>query len=257
MAAGERKVAFITGAGRGIGKALALAFAGEGYAVAVASTTTERNEAVTALIAEAGGRAIPVTLDVADETAVKNSVARTLDAFGRLDVLINNAGLKPGFIPNDQKALKDLDLAVWRRMFEVNSTGAFLCARECIPAMISLGGGAIMNVSSGAGDRPREGQSMYAISKAALNMLTGILALELKDQNISVNGILPGFTVEAPPPNRPQGQGAVPLKTGSCVPLCLHLAAQDPVQTTGETLNVIRWNEEHGFGGQDVWSIYA
>src|SRR4051812_3938939 len=98
----DGKVAFITGAGRGIGKAVALAFGKEGYSVAVASTTAARNAEVVDLIRKDGGKAIAVTLDVSDESAVKQAVAQTLQGFGRLDVLVNNAGLKPGFIPSDQ-----------------------------------------------------------------------------------------------------------------------------------------------------------
>jgi 3-oxoacyl-[acyl-carrier protein] reductase len=254
--AGVGKVALITGAGRGIGKALALAFGQAGYAVTIASTTAERNDAVAGEIRQSGGEALPLTIDVTDEQAVRDGVKKAVDTFGRVDVLINNAGLKTNFVPTEQRnSLKDLDPALWRRMLDVNATGAFLSARECIPTMMANGGGAIINISTGAGVTPRSGQGVYAVSKAALNMLNGILALELKDHNISVNALIPGFTVERPPANRPQGSS--PLKTGTSAPLCLFLAQQDPIEVTGQIIDVLKWNEEHGFGGEEAWSIFA
>lgn len=253
----DGKVAFITGGGRGIGKALALGFAKEGYNVVVTSTTQERNETVADQIREAGGSAMAVQLDVSDEANVKSAMAEALDRFGRIDVLINNAGLKPGFTPLEQKLLKDLQLDTWLTSLRVNATGPFLCAREAIPSMLENGGGSIINVSSGAGMNARAGGGVYAVSKGALNMLTGILAAELKDNNISVNGLLPGFTAVEGTRLDPSRSGPTPLKAETCLPVCLFLAAQDPIEVTGEQINVIKWNESHGFGGEDVWSAFA
>lgn len=255
----DGKVAFITGGGRGIGKALALGFGREGYEVVIASTTAGRNEAVADLVRESGGEALPVEVDVTREEDVKRAVAQTLDRFGRIDVLINNAGLKQGAIPSEQRLLKDLSLSPWRRMLDVNVTGPFLCARECAGPMIAQGGGCIINISSGAGSSGREGNGPYAASKAALNMITTVLALELREHNISANALLPGFTaVEGTRLDRANpGRGPAPVRPETCGPVCLFLAAQDPIQVTGEFINVLRWNEEHGFGGQDVWSALA
>lgn len=253
----DGKVAFITGGGRGIGKALALGFANEGYSVVVASTTQERNEAVADLIREAGGQALAVKLDVSDEADVKRATSEALDRFSRIDVLINNAGLKPGFTPAEQRLLKDLQLDTWLISLRVNATGPFLCAREAIPSMLAVGRGAIINVSSGAGMNARAGGGVYAISKGALNMLTGILAAELKEHNISVNGLLPGFTAVEGTRLDPSRGGPTPLKPETCLPVCLFLATQDPVQVTGEQINVIKWNEDHGLGGEEVWSAFA
>ena len=253
----DGKVAFVTGGGRGIGKALALGFAKEGYRVVVASTTQERNEAVADLIQEAGGQALAVQLDVSEETEVQRAMAEALDHFGRIDVLINNAGLKPGFTPVEQRLIKDLLLDTWQSSIAVNATGPFLCARAAIPSMLENGRGAIINVSSGAGMNARAGGGVYAVSKGALNMLTGVLAAELTEHNISVNGLLPGFTaVEGTHLDRSRS-GPTPLKPETCLPACLFLAAQDPIELTGEQINVLKWNEAHGFGGEAIWSAFA
>lgn len=251
------RVAFITGGGRGIGKALALGFARGGYNVVVASTTQERNQGVADEITAAGGHALAIRLDVADEDSVAEGFKTALDRFGRVDVLINNAGLKPGFTPPEQRLLKDLQLDVWRRSLEVNATGPFLCARGAIPSMLEHGRGAIINVSSGAGMNPRAGGGVYGVSKAALNFFTGILAAELAEERISVNGLLPGFTAVEGTRLDPGRSGPTPLKPETCLPVCLFLAAQDPIEVTGQQINVLKWNEEHGFGGEEKWSAFS
>jgi 3-oxoacyl-[acyl-carrier protein] reductase len=253
----DGKVAFITGAGRGIGKALALGFASEGYKVVVTSTTQERNAAVADQIRESGGEALPLEIDVSEEASVKAATSEALQKFGRLDVLVNNAGLKPGFTPPEQRLLKDLQLDTWLMSLRVNTTGPFLCSRELIPAMIAGGGGAIINVSSGAGLNARAGGGVYSVSKAALNMFTGVLAAELKDHGISVNGLLPGFTAVEGTRLDPSRSGPTPLKPETCLPVCLFLAAQDPIELTGEQINVIKWNDANGFGGEEVWSALS
>src|SRR2546425_11311326 len=104
----DSPVVLVTGGGRSIGKALALGFGREGYRVAVASTTQSRNEVVAKEIVDAGGEAFPIQVDVSQEQAVDDAVDRIVQQFGRLDVLVNNAALKPGFVPAEQRLLKDL-----------------------------------------------------------------------------------------------------------------------------------------------------
>lgn len=257
MSRADGKVAFITGAGRGIGKALALGFAREGYCVVVSSTTASRNEVVADTIRENGSDALPITLDVVDEDGVKRAVAQTLDKLGRIDVVINNAGLKSGFVPKDQPNIWDLSLPIWRRMLDVNVTGAFLCARECAQHMVAQKHGAIINVTSGAGNHPRNG--IYSISKAALNMVNGVFALELKEHNVSVNALMPGGTDvrEWNPGDPPLEPRPNMMKPQTSLPVALFLAEQDPIEVTGEIIDVLAWNEAHGLGGREVWASGA
>src|SRR4051812_37544332 len=114
------RVALVTGGGRGIGKAIAVGLAGAGYRVVVASTTQANNEAIAEEIRAGGGEALAVELDVSDEASVARVVDETLDRFGRIDVLVNNAGLKGGHFPAEQRRLVDVSLDRWRRMFAVN-----------------------------------------------------------------------------------------------------------------------------------------
>lgn len=253
----DGKVAFITGAGRGIGRALALGFAREGYRVVVASTTMARNRAVAEEIGALGGESLPMELDVSQEANVKAAVRQARERFGHIDVLINNAALKPGSMPRDARFFKDLALPVWERMFEVNVKGVFLCTRECVNFMIEQKWGRIVNVTSGAGANGRPGESLYASSKAALNAMTRVLAAEVEEHNIAVNAITPGFTrteemdVERLPPQ----QRSQVLKTETSVPLILHLASQDPIETTGQIVDALEWNVAHGLGGREVWGL--
>src|SRR5438045_578191 len=123
---------FVTGAGRGIGKALALGFADAGYRVAVGSTTMERNEAVANAIAQRGGEAVPIGIDVGEEDSIADAMDQVLGHFDRLDVLVNNAALKPGFVTAEEKLLKDLSLATWNRILDVNIPRPFLLSRGAV-----------------------------------------------------------------------------------------------------------------------------
>lgn len=253
----DNRVAFVTGGGRGIGKALALGFGREGYRVVVASTTRSRNQAVADLLRERGGEALPLEVDVSDEQAVNRAISTAVDRFGRIDVLINNAGLKGGFVPPDERKLTALSLPIWQRMLQVNVTGAFLCARECAIRMIAQRGGTIINITSGAGQSGTNGS--YSISKAALNMMNKALALELQEHNISVNALAPGATdVRERDPSKPNSEPRPNmLRPETSLPVSLYLAAQDPIEVTGEIIDVLAWNEAHGFGGREVWSVRA
>jgi NAD(P)-dependent dehydrogenase (short-subunit alcohol dehydrogenase family) len=172
-------------------------------------------------------------------------------------VLINNAGLKGGFAPPEQRKLTNLSLPVWQRMMDVNVTGAFLCARECAAHMITRRGGAIINISSGAGQSGSNG--LYSITKAALNMLNKTLALELREHNISVNALGPGGTEvrERGPDNPTYEPRPNMLRPETSLPVSLYLATQNPIEVTGEYIEVIPWNEAHGFGGREVWTTDA
>ena len=181
------RVALVTGAGRGIGAATARLLAGEGAAVALAARTEEEIISVAGEITSRGGTAIPVRMDVADEVSVSSCFETVRAELGNVTILVNNAGT-PG-VPLPVAATKPES---WRRAFDVNVTGTFLCAREALPGMASANWGRIINVSSAAARHPVAGMSAYGASKAALDQLTRVLALEGEPYGISVMGVYPG-----------------------------------------------------------------
>jgi NAD(P)-dependent dehydrogenase (short-subunit alcohol dehydrogenase family) len=181
------RVALVTGGGRGIGAATARLLARQGAAVAVASRSEDEIDAVAREIEAGGGKALAVYLDVTDEGSVAAAFDRTRAAFGPVDVLINNAGTPGVPLPVAQTELSD-----WRRVFDVNVTGTFLCAREAMPRMASAEWGRIVNISSAAARHPMAGMAAYGASKAALDQLTRVLALEGEPHNVAVTGVYPG-----------------------------------------------------------------
>ena len=181
------RVALITGGGRGIGAATARLLAREGAAVAVAARTEEEISSVAREIEAGGNTAIPVLLDVTDEASVSAAFERTRAGLGPVDILVNNAGT-----PGVPLPVARMDLADWHRVFDANVTGAFLCAREAMPHMVSGDWGRIVNVSSAAARHPMAGMAAYGASKAALDQLTRVLALEGEPHNVAVTGVYPG-----------------------------------------------------------------
>ena len=140
------KVAFVTGAASGIGRAAALAFARAGAGVVVADVADEDNAETARMIEEAGGRALAVRCDVTRSEDVKAALEKAVEAFGRLDVAFNNAGVE-----NRAKPAAEVTEEEWDRSIAINLTGVFLCMKHEIPLMLEQGGGAIVNTSSGAG----------------------------------------------------------------------------------------------------------
>jgi NAD(P)-dependent dehydrogenase (short-subunit alcohol dehydrogenase family) len=199
----EGKVTIVTGAGRkgGIGAAIGMRLAREGANVVVGDVcvpvtdlpnpgTGQWEELVTVAekIESLGVQSLPVRVDVTDASLVEAMVAQTTETFGRLDILVNNAGAVIGPSPVIQMAEES-----WRRTLEINATGAFLCCKAALPAMIEGGrGGRIISISSIAAKAPKPYLSAYAASKAAILALTRSLAQEVAEFGITVNAVLPG-----------------------------------------------------------------
>ncbi|HSD24503.1 MAG TPA: 3-oxoacyl-[acyl-carrier-protein] reductase [Solirubrobacterales bacterium] len=180
--------ALITGASRGIGAATARALAADGWSVGINySRDRDGAEAVAASIEEAGGRALPVAADVADGSAADEMLARLAEELGPVLVLVNNAGLTAD---NLSMRLSDED---WRRVLDVNLTGAFRLTRAALGPMMRQRFGRVINVSSVVGLRANPGQANYAASKAGLIALTRTVAAEVARRGVTVNAVAPGL----------------------------------------------------------------
>ena len=181
------KVAIVTGGGRGIGRVAALALARRGAAVAIASRTARELNETAAAITSAGGRALAVATDVADEASVNRLVARAMDAFGAVDILATCAGING---PIDW--IDNVTLAGWEQTLRVNLTGAFLACRAVLPIMRRQRRGKIINVASGNATRVQPALAAYSASKAAVVHFTRVLAEEARDDGIQAFALHPG-----------------------------------------------------------------
>jgi 3-oxoacyl-[acyl-carrier protein] reductase len=181
------KVALVTGGVRRIGRATALALAAEGAAVVInaRSSLDEANDAA-AEVARLGVKSKAILADVTDEAQVKSMVAEIVKDFGRLDILINNAGIRK------DSGVVEMTLADWRSVMSVVLDGAFLCARACIPHMIAAGGGTIINIGGMTAHTGASGRAHVSTAKAGLVGLTKALAVEFADKGITVNCVAPG-----------------------------------------------------------------
>ena len=179
-------VSLVMGASVGLGAAIADSLAARGARVALAARRRDAVDAIAASINAAGGSAIGLTCDVADPVAVKAAVAATIAAFGRIDHLINNAG-----VIDPIGRFLDTDPAEWVRLMDINLNGAMYACHATLPHLLETKG-VIVNISSGAGHRPVEGWSAYCASKAALVMLTRALDLEYGAQGLRTYGFAPG-----------------------------------------------------------------
>lgn len=184
----KEKVAIVTGASAGIGKAIALCFAAEGARVVIAARRTELLECVARSITDEGGQALVQTTDVTHEDEVDALFTAVMKGYGRVDILINNAGVPPA------GATEDMTLEQWRRTLDVNLTGAFLCSRAAIRIMKSAGGGRIINIGSVSSIVPRLDSIAYTASKAALEGMTRSLTLDGRRYGIVASIVRPGVT---------------------------------------------------------------
>jgi NAD(P)-dependent dehydrogenase (short-subunit alcohol dehydrogenase family) len=182
------KVAIVTGASRGIGQAIAEHFAQAGAKVVLASRKQDSLDEIAANIKASGGEAMAVAAHTGEKDTLKALVDKTVETWGKVDILVNNAATNPHFGP-----VLDAEDSLWQKTIEVNLMGNVWLCQQVIPKMRENGGGSIINVASVAGLRPGMLQGIYSMTKAALISLTQTLAMEHGKDGIRVNAIAPGL----------------------------------------------------------------
>lgn len=182
------KVAIVTGASRGIGEAIAMGLAEFGAKVVLASRKQEVLDEVKKEIEAAGGEALAIATHVGDLKAIDALIKATLDAYGKVDILVNNAATNPYFGPTT-----DADMSFWDKIFEVNARGMFYLTQQTGKVMVEQGSGSIINISSEAALKPTPFLGIYSVSKAAVNMITKVFAGEWGSRGVRVNCVAPGL----------------------------------------------------------------
>lgn len=238
------RVAIVTGAGQGIGRAIALAAAGEGMRVTVNDINPETAGETARQIRDAGGQAVAHAGDISVKVDVERMVATTLDHWGRVDLLVNNAGIEPS------ASILEMDEDTWDRVMAVNLKGVFLCTQAVGRVMSEQGGGVIVNISSIAGKAiPLAHRSAYAASKAGIVGFTKEAAREFAPYGIRVNAICPGV-IETPmtaaarqdPEIMARWTREIPLqrlgKPREVAALVLFLASDEASYITGQAYHV-------------------
>jgi NAD(P)-dependent dehydrogenase (short-subunit alcohol dehydrogenase family) len=210
----DGRVAIVTGASRGLGREMALEMAAAGMRVALTGATRSPalDDSVAAANALVPGSAIAIAADVADYAACESAVARTIEAFGRIDVLVNNAGLGMRLVSETFNTVPtrfwEAPPEAWRRIVEANLIGAFNMARAAVPPMVAQGFGKVINISTSDQTMVRKGYSPYGPSKAALEAASRAWAQELADTGVDVNVYLPGGAADTdllPPSGNKKG----------------------------------------------------
>lgn len=191
----KEKVVIVTGGGHGIGKAYCLGFGRAGAHVVPADIDGQAaGQVASAVVRDTGAQAMALTIDVSDEPSTKQMAAKTLERFGRIDVLVNNAAIF-ATIPMNRGPIDSIDLEEWDRLMAVNLKGPFLCARAVLPSMRSRKSGKIINIGSGTALVGPPGRIHYVASKAGVLGMTRTLAREVGGDNIQVNALVPGSTL--------------------------------------------------------------
>ena len=243
----QDKVAVITGAGRGIGRSIALGFAEEGAHVVAVSRTQSEIDAVAQEASKFNVKSLAIRTDIIQEEQVEEMVKRTLAAFDRIDILVNDAGISG---PTD--FITEIKTKDWDTTLNINLRGMFFCARAVLPQMIKQKRGNIINVTSGAGYRTKDQvflsptrSLVYSVSKHGVQGFTTALAAQVNKYNINVNALSPG-----PIDTKGQHRNASPAKkllvrdNPDCIKgVAIYLASQGPRGITGETVYSLTWDK--------------
>ncbi|HMG02943.1 MAG TPA: 3-oxoacyl-[acyl-carrier-protein] reductase [Edaphobacter sp.] len=237
----NNRIAFVTGASQGIGRAIALELARKGAQVALAARNVEKLAGVEAEITAAGGTAKAFALDVASEISIKECTKAVIAHFGKVEILVNNAG-----ITRDMLAMR-MKRADWDDVLTTNLTGAFLLSQAVMSSMVKNRWGRIINVTSVVGETGQAGQANYAASKAGLIGMTKSLARELASRTITVNAVAPGFietamTAVLTEEQKKMNAQYIPLgRVGTDTEVAYavaFLASEEAAYITGHTLDV-------------------
>ena len=238
----EGQVALITGGGRGIGKAMALAYAQAGADVIVVARRTDEIDAVAQAINDLGRQGVAITCDVADRGACETVIQKVSDRFGRLDILVNNAG---GGL--ERKPVGEDNAETWKAVIDINLLGTYYFSRDALPLLRQSEAGKIINIGSGMGHEARPNNSSYNCAKAAVWMLTRCMSLELWDDGITVNEIIPGpVYTELTEDIFEQGKThpAIPSEwvkdPDDLIPIAMFLATQAANGPTGQSFSLAR-----------------
>jgi len=253
------KSALVVGGGHGLGREIALAYGEEGADVAVASRTPAEIEAVAKEISAMGRKALATCTDVCRQEQVDQMVRRTVEEFGKIDILVNSAGSA-----GEHGPVWKTTTEAWQLVLDTYLTGAFRCIKAVVPHMIKQKGGVIINLSSWVG-QPYEypvGFGAYSIAKWGIEGLTQLLSAELAEFKVRVNAIRPGGPVATPAVigkgeptedqleflNQLTGKHGPIVRADTIRPLAVFMASNDSIGINGMSLEAKKWNLEHGFG---------
>lgn len=239
------RVVIITGAGQGIGREYAMQFAAAGAIPIIAELNEAKARSVQAEIEQQGGKALAIVTDIADVQSVDAMVCEALEAYGRIDVLVNNAGI---FSSLKMKPFEQIPLEEWDTVLRVNITGCFLTARAVLPAMRAAKWGRIINITSGSVPLGGKNYLHYVTSKSALIGMTNSMARELGALGITVNAVQPGGTFTEIPRETITEEGKARLIASQCIPreevpmdlvgLVMFLSTEAAEFITGQTIAV-------------------
>lgn len=242
----EGKVAIVTGAGRGLGLTTAEAYLRAGAQVAIFDRDRARLEAAGAELAAGGRELLAVEVDIRLQDAVDGAVRQVLDAYGRIDVLVNNAAVLMNFVKGDaaeRPKFWEVDVARWRELWDINVTGTWLCCRRVASEMMRQRSGSIINITTGARTMASEVHIPYGPSKAAVDAFTRAGAKQLEPYGVRMNALLPGSAV-----NRRGGSDSSLGPWDVMVPAALFLASDASVGVTGQSIVAEEFHREQGRG---------
>lgn len=244
MARLDGEVVVVTGASRGLGEEMSLAFAREGARVVLVARDRSALEEVAA---RAAGETLVAPADVTDSERVHGVVGEAVDAFGRVDTLVNNAGVGLLSLEDGGRPLAEIPDERWRHVLAVNLTGVFYCSKAVLPGMVERGRGNVVNVSSGLGRYAAPGFAPYVASKFGLEGLTRTAALDYEDDGVNVNALDPGGRVNtAFWDHLPDGERRSLLQPDVMNEAAVLLAAQGPDGVTGESMAADEWEDRLG-----------